>query len=238
MKLYHTFKKYRGLIEKQIHRIEPRSVIPSEEFAWTKFVEKIHPYIKAECLDILRQLSYISNFDDVLPGQRALKQGDQWKSFYLMAMGKPVPQHAKLCPQTMKALENIPGVMNAFFSILKPGTHIPAHRGPYSGILRFHLGVIIPDGDVGIRVDENVCRWGEGKSLVFDDGFTHEAWNHTSEIRVVLFVDLARPLPAPWGFINNQVLKLMALSKEVRYAQQVIQNTQIGRDTQEAPAIL
>ncbi len=238
MKLYHTFKKYRGWLENQIHRIEPRSVIPSEELAWTKSVEKMHPSIKLECLDILRQLSYISNFDDVLPGQRALNQGDQWKSFYLMAMGKTVPQHAKQCPQTMKALEDIPGVMNAFFSILKPGTHIPAHRGPYSGILRYHLGVIIPGGDVGIRVGENLCRWNEAKSLVFDDGFTHEAWNHTRELRVVLFVDLARPLPEPWGFINQQILKLMALSKEVRYAQQVIQNTQIGRDTQEAPAIL
>lgn len=238
MNLYQIFKKYRGAIENKIHRIEPRPVIPAEEFPWIHAIEQTHPQIKDECLQILRQLSYISNFDQILPGQRALHQGDHWKSFYLVAMGKTVEEHAKLCPKTLLALQNVPHLMNAFFSILKPGTHIPAHRGPYSGILRYHLGVIIPEGNVAIRVDQQICHWQEGKSLLFDDGFDHEAWNHTTQIRVVLFVDLARPLPAPWGLINRGVLQMMGLSKEIRHAQRVIQNTQIGRSSKEAPSIL
>lgn len=238
MGLYKRFKKYRSVIEDRIHRLDPRSVIPSEEYPWTQVVEKMHPQIKMECLEILEQLSYISNFDQVLPTQRALHQRDQWKSFYLVAMGKAVEEHVKLCPQTLQALKNVPHLMNAFFSILKPGTHIPTHRGPYSGILRYHLGIIIPQGDVAIRVGSQICYWQEGKSLVFDDSFNHEAWNHTEQLRVVLFVDLARPLPAPWGLINRAILQLMGLSKEVRHAQRVIQNTQIKTSFKEAPSIL
>lgn len=238
MSLYQNFKKYRGLIENKIHHLEPRSVIPSEEYSWTQAIEKMHPQIKTECLEILKQLSNISNFDQVLPSQRALHQGAQWKSFYLVAMGKVVEEHAKLCPQTLLALKNIPYLMNAFFSILKPGTHIPAHRGPFSGILRYHLGVIIPKGNVAIRVDSHIYHWQEGKSLIFDDSFTHEAWNYTDQLRVVLFVDLARPLPAPWGLINRSVLRLFGLSREIRHARKVIQNTQIQSFLEKAPKIL
>jgi len=32
----------------------------------------------------------------------------------------------------------------AFFSILAPGKHLPAHRGPYKGVMRYHLGLLIP----------------------------------------------------------------------------------------------
>ena len=32
----------------------------------------------------------------------------------------------------------------AFFSILAPGKHLPPHRGPYKGVMRYHLGLLIP----------------------------------------------------------------------------------------------
>ena len=41
------------------------------------------------------------------------------------------------------------------FSILAPGKHIPPHDGPYKGVLRYHLGLVVPDAPVerlGIRV--------------------------------------------------------------------------------------
>ena len=33
--------------------------------------------------------------------------------------------------------------------------------------------------------------------MIFDDTFNHEVWNDTDETRVVLFVDVLRPLPSP-----------------------------------------
>ena len=63
--------------------------------------------------------------------------------------------------------------------------------------MRYHLGLIVPDAPVervGIRVGDVTVGWIEGRSLVFDDTYEHEAWNDTDETRVVLFVDVVRPL--------------------------------------------
>ena len=45
----------------------------------------------------------------------------------------------------------------AYFSILEPGTKIKPHNGVYKGVLRYHLGLIVPSGDLFIEID--------GKSL-------------------------------------------------------------------------
>jgi aspartyl/asparaginyl beta-hydroxylase (cupin superfamily) len=228
VKMYSAFRKYRDLLERRIHQTDPRSVFESPEFPWATRVEQSHTFIKQEGQAILHDLNQVINFNDVLPNQRALQQGADWKSFYLVAMERPVPAHQERCPATTEALKQIPGVLNAFFSILQPGVYIPPHRGPYSGILRYHLGVIIPAGDVAIRVDQTICHWQEGKSLFFDDSFEHEAWNRTDSLRVVLFVDLVRPLPKPLSVINRAVLKAMSLSKEVRYARRTVLENQLA----------
>jgi len=38
------------------------------------------------------------------------------------------------------------------FSILSPGKHIPAHRGAWNGILRFHLGLMVPEPRERVRI--------------------------------------------------------------------------------------
>jgi aspartyl/asparaginyl beta-hydroxylase (cupin superfamily) len=51
----------------------------------------------------------------------------------------------------------------------------------------------VPEGDCAIRVGHETRRWEEGRCLIFDDHFEHEAWNHTQEERIVLIVDLWHP---------------------------------------------
>jgi beta-hydroxylase len=106
-------------------------------------------------------------------------------------------------------LKNISGIQNAFFSILKPGVHIKPHRGPFSGIMRYHLGVIIPNGAVKIKIDHKEYQWSEGESLIFDDSFQHEVWNNTNQNRVVLFVDFTRRLLMHLQVISNVFLYLI-----------------------------
>ncbi len=110
--------------------------------------------------------------------------------------------------------------MTAFFSILAPGKHIPAHRGAYNGVLRFHLGLIVPGpaGACRIRVADQICTWREGESLIFDDSFNHEVWNDTDGWRVVLFVDVARPLRRPWHWLNRKFIGLGRLAPFLRDA--------------------
>ncbi len=48
--------------------------------------------------------------------------------------------------------------------------------------------------------------------MVFDDTFNHEVWNDTDETRVVLFVDVMRPLPFPESAINQLIVKAIGVS--------------------------
>jgi len=98
----------------------------------------------------------------------------------------------------VRVLQKIPGMKSAMFSILAPRKHIPEHRGLWKGVLRYHLGLIIPEpvGSSRIRVGKDVRFWEEGKSMIFDDSHPHEVWNDCDSQRIVLFVDVERPLPS------------------------------------------
>src|SRR5208282_4291564 len=89
------------------------------------------------------------------------------------------------CPETVRVLQRIPGMKSAMFSILAPRKHIPEHRGMYKGVLRYHLGLIVPgsEGSCRIRVGNDVRCWKEGKSLIFDDSHPHEVWNDCGSYR-------------------------------------------------------
>ena len=51
-----------------------------------------------------------------------------------------------------------------------------------------------------------MAHWREGGSLLFDDGYRHHAWNDTDGVRVVLFVDVIRPLKAPADQLNRALI--------------------------------
>ena len=93
-------------------------------------------------------------------------------------------------------------------------------------MLRLHLGLIVPEPRemLGIRVKDEVYRWREGKVVIFDDAYEHEAWNRTQHTRVVLFVDFRKPLRLPANFINwllcpiNAVISTQLCEQSVKLA--------------------
>ncbi len=117
-------------------------------------------------------------------------------------------------------LRAIPGLTPGFFSILGPGKRLPPHHGPYRGVLRHHLALVVPKpaDAAGIRVGDQVRHWREGASLVFDDTYQHEAWNDTDGHRVVLFLDIVRPLRRPLSWLNALVIWAVARSPFVKAA--------------------
>ena len=68
----------------------------------------------------------------------------------------------------------------------------------------------------GIEVNGETYHWKEGQTVVFDDTFEHEAWNNSDEARVVLFIDVERPLPIWLVPMNKFMLRLIATSPFVR----------------------
>ena len=123
-----------------------------------------------------------------------------WKVFYLYAMGEKPAENVGLCPKTSALLDGIPGLFQAFFSILEAGKSIPAHNGPYRGYLRYHLGLVVPEVDPpSIRIKDEHYTWQEGQSILFDDSWNHEVTNHCPQDRVILIADIRRPMPFPFG---------------------------------------
>ena len=118
---------------------------------------------------------------------------DGWSVFGLYSFGIKMDKNCAICPKTTALLEQIPGLMTGGFSHMKPGTHIAPHSGAPEGVLRCHLGLIVPE-NCAIRVGGEVRGWAQGKTMVFDDTFEHEAWNKSEESRVILLLDFESPL--------------------------------------------
>jgi aspartyl/asparaginyl beta-hydroxylase (cupin superfamily) len=133
-----------------------------------------------------------------------------WKVYPLNIMGVKPEAYCARCPKTMALLEGIPGLFEAFFSILQGGKSIPHHEGPYRGYIRYHLGLIVPQKTPpSIRLKDTVYTWKEGESVLFDDTWDHEVYNQCDEDRVVLIVDIRRPMPQPFDSVNRLVQRIM-----------------------------
>ena len=118
-----------------------------------------------------------------------------WKRFYLKWYGSSLDSVKQLCPQTVALLESIPTVKGAMFAMLPPGARLVKHRDPYAGSLRYHLGLVTPNSDnCYINVDGQRYSWRDGEAVIFDETFIHYAENTSEQNRIILFVDVKRPV--------------------------------------------
>ena len=174
--------------------------------------------IRKELAKVLARRDELPEFHDIAPDVASISSAPGWKTFLLAAYGAKSAKNISLCPETWRVLQKVPGLKTAMFSIFEPGKHLPAHRGPYNGLLRLHLGLIVPEprDQVAIRVDNQICHWEEGRALIFDDAYEHEAWNNTDKVRVVLFVDFVKPLRFPANLVNWLILNMAVFTPYVR----------------------
>jgi ornithine lipid ester-linked acyl 2-hydroxylase len=191
------------------------------QFPWANELETNWLVIRKELEQVLQHTHALPNFQDIMPRQQRISPDDGWKTYYFYAFGFTAKKNCERCPETWKLLQRIPGLKSAFFSILAPGKHIPEHRGKHKGLIRYHLGLIVPEprSACRIRIGDRIAYWEEGKSLLFDDTFPHEVWNDTEGYRAVLFLDIARPLRFPLSVVNwlvNQILSFSPLVQEAK----------------------
>ncbi|MBL8708818.1 MAG: aspartyl/asparaginyl beta-hydroxylase domain-containing protein [Rhodospirillaceae bacterium] len=181
------------------------SVWPSDVFPSVRPLEENWHLIRRELDALLVQRDLLPPFQTISRDQRRIAKGDRWKTFILVGFGSWSLRSVRRCPETARLLAGIPDLQTAFFSILAPGYHIPPHRGITRGLVRVHLAVKVPtDGQkCRIRIDRDEHHWQEGKCLVFDDTFEHEVWNETDEERVVLLLDIKRPMRWPGRLVNE-----------------------------------
>ncbi len=187
-------------------------------FNWVTTLEQATAPIRAEFDRVWRHPDDIPAFHQISPDQARISTGTSWKTYALRIFGQPVEPNCSECPHTAATLAALPGLQNAWFSILAPGYHIPPHRGPTRALVRCHLGIMVPAQveQCWLRVDQEIRHWHEGRCLLFDDTYEHEVLNDTDEFRAVLFLDIDRPMDRIGTRFNRAVLRLMQTTHYVK----------------------
>jgi aspartyl/asparaginyl beta-hydroxylase (cupin superfamily) len=173
------------------------------QFVWLDQIEAATAAIRAELVEVLADDSALEPYMNIPEGMpvkqwKELNHSRRWGSYHLWKQGTTYAERIARCPATVAALETWPrwdvpfSGPTAFFSILEPGTRIPAHNGVSNTRAIVHLPLIVPPG-CGFRVGGETREWVPGKAFVFDDSIEHEAWNDSEVPRAVLIFDIWNP---------------------------------------------
>jgi len=174
------------------------------EFPWLDKFEAATEAMRNELTQVLASdaggvVPYVEYPDGVPLNQwKELNHSRRWGAYYLLKNGGRLEEHLARCPQTAALLAeaplaDVPGqAPTAFFSVLEPNTHIPAHTGVTNTRLVVHVPLVVPAG-CRFRVGSETREWKAGSAWVFDDTIEHEAWNDSDQPRAILIIDTWNP---------------------------------------------
>ncbi len=179
-----------------------------------KIIEENIKLVETELKQILRDEETIPSYHDIDSLQyviSAIKSPEKkWKTFMLYMMGDFSETALVQCSHTCKLLKQIPSLYQSFFSILEPKKEIPIHKGLYRGYIRYHLALETPQKNAPVfRIKDMEYTWRKGESILFDDSWEHEVVNKADERRIVLIIDIYRPMPYLPDKINHLVTKYL-----------------------------
>ena len=175
-----------------------------EHFPWLGELEAATPIILAELEAILAdpktELTPYISLPSGVPANKwsGLDKSLDWGAFHLWKEGERFDEACARAPRTAALVEMLPlcriesRAPNVFFSILKAGSHIPAHTGVTNVRSVVHLPLIVPEG-CEFRVGGETRNWIPGHAFVFDDTIEHEAWNRSESDRAILIIDVWNP---------------------------------------------
>jgi aspartate beta-hydroxylase len=195
-------------------RIKTPPILPAAQYFPNakRFTERWDG-IRREALMVAAGLNDVPRFHDIMPEQADISANDgrDWRTLIMKAYGVDVPENLRRCPTVASLVAQCPEVVSCLLSFLAPGKHIPVHRGPFRGILRFHLMLSMPNDENGrpacvMDIDGTQYRLADGESLLWDDTYPHEVWNRSDKIRAALLLDVWRP---------NMPLDLRVLSRTI-----------------------
>jgi beta-hydroxylase len=188
-----------------------------EAFPVLAELRKSHDKIKADLQYLLAHHEEIPALHEIHP-RDLFVPGRAWRTFILKIYGHEIEKNSAAVPDTIAAINRIPGVHSALFSILQGRAEIEPHRGSAAGVIRFHYPLIVPDEPekCWIEIGGHHFFWKEGEPLVFDDTREHWVKNQTDQTRVVLIIDFNAPMPFPVNIYTGLRYELGRRSAEVK----------------------
>lgn len=191
------------------------AVLDVKNYAWVKAFEDAYPDIKKEFLEYCSKYE-VPSYADINKGSSGGNKN--WKAVFLRIFNNDTEIISQF-PKTKKALDGCPQrCTSGYFSMLEPRAQIPPHVGIYKGVIRLHLGLIVPKDreNIFIVVDGKKLHWTEGKVILFDDMFVHHVENNTDERRVVLFLDIQRDFGSILvNMVNSFMIRMVKTNDEL-----------------------
>jgi aspartyl/asparaginyl beta-hydroxylase (cupin superfamily) len=197
-------------------------------------VERNYDQIESEIEKLLDASDYEStsmlDFDPMQKAAFGEGPARGWKPAFVK-LGSTYASIASRIPCLSKiAQTHSSKLVTLFISVLEPGAQLSPHRGPNAGVLRYHLGITIPQGDVGLQIYQHSYKWKEQEGIVWDDVQPHAAWNRTNQRRIVLFADFLRPFPWWLQMFNKCVICILERTRHIRNMQAKLQQHGIQKD--------
>lgn len=199
--------------------LDPKSHFPDAQ----RFVAA-WPQLRDEARLVAVQLQNVPRFHEIMPEQTAISANDgrDWRLFILKVYGVEAPRNMATCPTLAALVTSSPDVLSASISFLSPWKHIPAHRGPFRGVLRFYLMLAMPAAPDGtpaavLRIDDADYRLSGGETLLWDDTYEHEVWNASNEVRTALLLDVRRrDMPLDMELLSRGIISIVRLGIRLR----------------------
>ena len=144
-----------------------------------------------------------------------------WRPLWIKFINKWAPGSDRM-PTLKSICKSIPGITLLHVSVMHPGTHLPMHIGPSRAVHRYHYGLLVPEGNLGLRIENSVLQWEERRGFVWDDTRYHESWNLTDKPRLIIFADIKRELGPMYDFGTHIVYSMVEITSHVSKAGNVI----------------
>lgn len=129
---------------------------------------------------------------------------------YVVKLGDVFTAHAQRdLPRLVARLQALPEVRSCVVSILDAHTRIPLHVGYFKGAMRYMFPIRVPSDRTAcvLLLNGTTYHWSEGEGVLWDDCFPHLVRNDSDEVRVVLYMDVRRPLSSGWIHAPLRVLQ-------------------------------
>jgi aspartyl/asparaginyl beta-hydroxylase (cupin superfamily) len=145
-----------------------------EVFPNHKLFDQHYKAIRDEVLQMLKSNAMLHPVEDLSPSlfnwitsytnKQATRKapGGQWKTLNLRCYGQDNHEALNQCQTLKTVMDQLPEVKLCIISAMEPSTIIPAHRGPSSAVIRFHMPLMVPGYSVnGVRQpnqDPDKCK--------------------------------------------------------------------------------
>lgn len=192
---------HRDVQNKYLHMVDAATA-PHEA------VRKLHALLKKNHQQLVKELQAVlaigykgiamTNFDEI---QYQLMDGDErWSNIWIKLLDTYAGSSLLLPTLTNITQQVEDEVFLLHVSLFWPGVALKPHCGAIMGALRYQYGLIIPPGNMGLKVfsddgSHQDYRWQEGEGILWDDTITHTAYSDATEPRALIYVDIYRELP-------------------------------------------